>query len=108
MKLPNWVKEFIQVGLLLDARAAVEVAPEVGSIVAKELGQDDEWADRFVESVCKSRGITTSTRIRETQFCSICLVASAAGSFNFEYEFNLDGSVQGQRVNANCGSHMAA
>ena len=50
MKLPNWVKEFIQVGLLLDARAAVEVAPEVGSIVAKELGQDDAWADRSVES----------------------------------------------------------
>ena len=45
MKLPNWVKEFIQVGLLLDARAAVEVAPEVGSIVAKELGQNDEWAE---------------------------------------------------------------
>ncbi len=36
--------------LFLDARAALEVAPEVARIVAKELGHDQTWIDRQVQS----------------------------------------------------------
>jgi glycerol-3-phosphate dehydrogenase len=35
--------------LLLDARAAIEAAPAVASVLAKELGRDKSWADLQVE-----------------------------------------------------------
>jgi glycerol-3-phosphate dehydrogenase len=35
--------------LVLDARAAMDAAPEVASIMAAELGQDEEWIDCQVE-----------------------------------------------------------
>ena len=35
--------------LLLDARAAIEAAPYVASLLAEELGRDDEWADQEVQ-----------------------------------------------------------
>jgi glycerol-3-phosphate dehydrogenase len=35
--------------LLLDARAAIRMAPEVASIIASELGYDDEWVTNEVE-----------------------------------------------------------
>lgn len=35
--------------LFLDARVAVEVAPRVARIMAKELGQDEAWIDRQVK-----------------------------------------------------------
>ncbi len=36
--------------LLLDARAAVEVAPEVAGLLAAELGRDDGWTHGQVEA----------------------------------------------------------
>ena len=35
--------------LLLDAKAAMETAPLIASIIAKELNKDDEWIKTQVE-----------------------------------------------------------
>jgi len=35
--------------LFLDARAAVEMAPKVASVMAKEMNQTDEWAEQQVK-----------------------------------------------------------
>jgi glycerol-3-phosphate dehydrogenase len=36
--------------LLLDARASIEIAPRVAGLMARELGRDDAWARREVET----------------------------------------------------------
>lgn len=36
--------------LLLDARAAIEVAPDVAALLARELGRDEDWEERQVTS----------------------------------------------------------
>jgi len=36
--------------LLLNARASVDIAPEVAQLMADELGEDDEWVDDQVEA----------------------------------------------------------
>jgi len=38
--------------LFLNARAAIEMAPRVGDLLARELGRDDRWKDRQVEAFC--------------------------------------------------------
>lgn len=35
--------------LLLDAKASVEMAPEVGRLIAREFGKDDDWVDQEVK-----------------------------------------------------------
>ena len=35
--------------LLLDAKASVEMAPEVGRILAEEFGKDDAWVEQEVK-----------------------------------------------------------
>ena len=35
--------------LFLDARVAIEVAPQVAAVMATELGKDQKWIDRQVE-----------------------------------------------------------
>ncbi|SNB46968.1 glycerol-3-phosphate dehydrogenase/oxidase [Geobacter sp. DSM 9736] len=39
--------------LYLDARASMEAAPLVASLMAKELGRDEEWEHRQVEAYCR-------------------------------------------------------
>jgi glycerol-3-phosphate dehydrogenase len=39
--------------LLLDARASMEIAPDVARIMAAELGRDDAWAAQQVKSFCE-------------------------------------------------------
>jgi glycerol-3-phosphate dehydrogenase len=39
--------------LLLDARASMEIAPDVAGIMAAELGRDDAWAAQQVKSFCE-------------------------------------------------------
>jgi len=39
--------------LFIDARAAIEAAPKVAQVLAKELGQDQSWIDSQVESFIK-------------------------------------------------------
>ncbi len=39
--------------LFLDARAAIDIAPEVASIMAKEMGKDKEWETSQVEEFVK-------------------------------------------------------
>ena len=36
--------------MILDARAAIEIAPKVAEILAKELGKDDAWKSEQIES----------------------------------------------------------
>jgi len=36
--------------LLLNARASVDIAPEVAQLMADELGEDDDWVDDQVEA----------------------------------------------------------
>jgi len=42
-----------QRALFLDARAAVDMAPVVAKIMAKELGRDQNWQDLQVEEFTK-------------------------------------------------------
>ena len=35
--------------LFLDARVAIEVAPQVAAVMATELGKDQKWIDRQVK-----------------------------------------------------------
>lgn len=42
--------------LILNARASMEAAPEVAALLAEELGKDQDWASRQVESYLKLAG----------------------------------------------------
>lgn len=39
--------------LFLDARASMEIAPQVAQLMAAELGRDEEWQKEQVESFCR-------------------------------------------------------
>ena len=40
--------------LFLDAQAAIEIAPDVGEIIGRELGKDGEWVGREIEEFGKT------------------------------------------------------
>ena len=43
--------------LLLNARAAREMAPKVATLMAKELGRNQEWANEQVEAFNRISGL---------------------------------------------------
>jgi glycerol-3-phosphate dehydrogenase len=51
-----WIEDFLSRrsrALLLDARASIEMAPQVAELMARELGHDDALKSSQVEAYCK-------------------------------------------------------